>query len=1002
MTERSLFLALLEIDEPAKRSAFLEQACAGEPGLRSQVEHLLNAHEELGDFMNRPAALIPAGVEENAMREGPGTRIGHYELLEQIGEGGFGVVFMALQERPIRRMVAVKVLKPGMDTRQVVARFEAERQALALMAHPHIAQVLDGGETDSGRPYFVMEFIRGIPITDFCDQNHLSFAERLEMFSSVCKAVQHAHQKGIIHRDLKPSNILVTLDDTLPVVKVIDFGIAKATGSACGGLTEKTLFTNFAHLVGTPIYMSPEQAQLSRLDIDTRTDIYSLGVLLYELLTGTTPFERERLRTLSSDEIGRIIREEEPPRPSTRLHALGQAAAIASSRPTGERARLSQLCRGELDWIVMKALEKDRDRRYDTVAALAADVERYLHDEPVQACPPSRWYRFRKLARRHKREFITLATLMVGVLLASVALVVSNVWIRQEQARAAEARDRADRAQKLAEGRADEIRQGLERLQSATTLVDRGRWYAGKNRLDDANAAFRKAAELRPDHATAWVELSELYCRLGLWELAAADQARELELREPESTSRWYRHALLRLHEGDQAGYAAAVRRMWARFRGTTDWVFLADLVRASILSPAIDADLLEPTLDLAGHLRRSQENSWFYLYISGMAHYRAGRFGQAVDQLRQSLDGTPEWPLRSLSYPILAMALERQGQPVEARQALADAAAALDRWTEEMYQVEQDEWHWVHDLGGAFRWPIAWWDWLEFQHFYDEAKLLLDGVPSPDDARLRVLRGRALAALRWHGRADDEYTRAAQLRPHDSRLRFEAHRNRGYKRVDEGQWHDAAAEFRQAAELRPDQVHLWYYRAVSHAAAGDLDNYRETCGSMFKRFEATADGRVICFVLAACVLREDALSGGSTNGPAPAHQARLDALARLAPAQNDFGISAHGAALYRAGKFVEAVESFESAARIYRPRARDWCFLAMAHQRLGHNAEARRCLSEAVRWIGNANREKLDDPTGTRPAWGDWPERAEHPLLLSEAETLLKEAAGTPQTSVN
>src|SRR5215472_4134676 len=309
-----------------------------------------------------------------------------------------------------------------MDTRQVVARFEAERQALALMDHPSIAHVFDGGETASGRPYFVMELVRGIPITEFCDQNQLPVRERLELYVSVCQTVQHAHQRGIIHRDLKPSNVMVTMHDDKAVVKVIDFGIAKATGQQ---LTEKTLFTNFAQLIGTPLYMSPEQAQMSGLDIDTRSDIYSLGVLLYELLTGTTPFDKERLQTAAYDEILRIIREEEPAKPSTRISTLGQAATGVSARRQSDPRRLTQLCRGELDWIVMKALEKDRNRRYETASAFAADVQRYLADEPVQACPPSAWYRIRKFARRNKRALATTivlamaALLVVGVLAGS-------------------------------------------------------------------------------------------------------------------------------------------------------------------------------------------------------------------------------------------------------------------------------------------------------------------------------------------------------------------------------------------------------------------------------------------------------------------------------------------------------------------------------------------------------------------------------------------------------
>jgi WD40 repeat protein/serine/threonine protein kinase len=411
MSERDIFDAALAIDDPAQRVAYLDRVCTGNPELRKHLDGLLSVQGEVGSFLESPARNPQATVDEVRISEGAGTLIGPYKLLEQIGEGGFGVVFMAEQTRPVRRKVALKVLKPGMDTRQVVARFEAERQALALMDHPNIAKVLDGGQTGSGRPYFVMDLVKGLPITEHCDQARRTTRERLELFVHLCQAVQHAHQKGIIHRDLKPSNVLVTVHDTTPMVKVIDFGVAKALGQE---LTDKTLFTGFAQMVGTPLYMSPEQAGQSGLDIDTRSDIYALGVLLYELLTGTTPFDKERLKAVGYDEMRRIIREEEPPRPSTRLSTLGQIATSVSAQRQSDPKRLSQLCRGELDWIVMKCLEKDRNRRYESVSAFAADVQRYLADEPVQACPPSAWYRFRKFARRKKSALVAAACVFLA------------------------------------------------------------------------------------------------------------------------------------------------------------------------------------------------------------------------------------------------------------------------------------------------------------------------------------------------------------------------------------------------------------------------------------------------------------------------------------------------------------------------------------------------------------------------------------------------------------
>src|SRR5256714_2764032 len=352
-----------------ERVGYLSETCRGDIELHSHVAALLEAHERAGVFLQEPVNRPPAPSIAAAARPANGGRdqlaaageisgdhVGRYKLLQQIGEGGCGIVYMAEQEEPVRRRVALKVIKLGMDTKQVIARFEAERQALALMEHPTIARVFDAGATETGRPYFVMELVRGIPITDYCDHNKLSTKERLELFMTVCSAVQHAHQKGIIHRDLKPTNVLVTLHESVAVPKVIDFGIAKATGQQ---LTEKTLFTNFAQMIGTPLYMSPEQAEMTGIDIDTRSDIYSLGVLLYELLTGTTPLDQERLKRAAFDEIGRIIREEEPPRPSTRISTMGeQSRRTISAQRKSDPRRLGQLVRGELDWIVMKALEK--------------------------------------------------------------------------------------------------------------------------------------------------------------------------------------------------------------------------------------------------------------------------------------------------------------------------------------------------------------------------------------------------------------------------------------------------------------------------------------------------------------------------------------------------------------------------------------------------------------------------------------------------------------------
>ncbi len=428
---RKIFEACLDEDSSEARAAFVRRECGADAALVSAVMELLTAHEANGSFLEKPLDPLLAGSrpgEFTATLDMPkisellGQRIGPYKLREQVGEGGFGVVYVADQTAPVQRRVALKIIKPGMDTKEVIARFEAERQALAMMDHPHIAKVFDAGTTDTGRPYFVMELIRGLPITQFCREKQLDLRTQLKLFVDICRAVQHAHHKGIIHRDLKPSNILITLHDGDPVVKVIDFGIVKALSQK---LTEHTVYTRQAQMIGTPAYMSPEQAEFSCLDIDTRSDVYSLGVLLYELLTGVTPFDQQALMSKGFDEMRRIIREDDPPRPSHRISTLDIEEQSTLEKLRGlDTRQFSHSLKRELDWIVMKALEKKRDRRYESASAFAADVERYLNDEPVQACPPSVGYRLKKIARRNKG----LLTTMVLVVLALVVGLGMAAW----------------------------------------------------------------------------------------------------------------------------------------------------------------------------------------------------------------------------------------------------------------------------------------------------------------------------------------------------------------------------------------------------------------------------------------------------------------------------------------------------------------------------------------------------------------------------------------------
>jgi serine/threonine protein kinase len=439
-----VYLAAVELPDPAQREKYLDATCGNDADLRRRVEKLLAAQPKVGRFLeptelNRPrdflAPTLP--VESTAA---VGDRVGPYKLLERIGEGGMGEVWVADQQEPIKRRVALKLIKPGMDSRSVLARFEAERQALAVMDHPNIAKVLDAGTTGDGHPYFVMELVKGTPITEFADSRKLTTTQRLELFVPVCQAIQHAHMKGIIHRDIKPSNVLVALHDETPVPKVIDFGVAKAIGQQ---LTDKTIYTGFGALVGTPTYMAPEQATFNQLDVDTRADVYALGVLLYELLAGSPPIEKERLKQAALDEVLRIVRDEEPPRPSQRLSTSHSKASIAAVRGS-EPAHLSQLMRGEIDWIVMKALEKDRARRYDTATALAKDVQRYLNGDAVEACPPTLAYRFRKFASRNRHQLIVFGMVLLCLTLGIIGTTFG--LFRAEQRRDEAEQARADEA----------------------------------------------------------------------------------------------------------------------------------------------------------------------------------------------------------------------------------------------------------------------------------------------------------------------------------------------------------------------------------------------------------------------------------------------------------------------------------------------------------------------------------------------------------------------------
>jgi serine/threonine protein kinase/tetratricopeptide (TPR) repeat protein len=502
--EQELFETARNIVDPRELADFLATACAGNVSLRQRLDELLAARTTADDFFrplpNERDGSLPGGASVLASRglppaEEPGLAIGRYRLLEKIGEGGFGTVYLAEQNEPVKRRVALKIIKLGMDTRQVVARFEAERQALALMEHPNIAKVFDGGATATGRPYFIMELVRGVRITTYCDENKISVGERLQLFIQVCQAVQHAHQKGIIHRDLKPSNILITVNDGVAVPKVIDFGIAKATQLE---LTEKTILTQFHHFIGTPAYMSPEQAELTSVDIDTRSDVYSLGVLLYELLTGKTPFEGKELLASGLDEMRRMIREKEPLKPSTRLSRERSSQDRAFHTP-------HSLFDPDLDWIAMKCLEKDRSRRYDTASSLAADVQRHLANEPVTARPPNRLYRIRRAIRRNK-ALVGASAAMAVLLLCGIG---GSSWYAVREQRA---KQRAERQLTATLKFMDHVTSDV--AEQLKTLIGASR--ANRKLVEAGVAVMQDLRQDEPANPEVRLLLAQLYLRLGI------------------------------------------------------------------------------------------------------------------------------------------------------------------------------------------------------------------------------------------------------------------------------------------------------------------------------------------------------------------------------------------------------------------------------------------------------------------------------------------------------
>ena len=663
-----------------ERVAFLDRVGAEDKDLRRRIEKLLRSNDRAGDFLEKPpTGSISVERAKVAAGEKPGDRVDRYKLLQQIGEGGWGVVFVAEQQAPVLRRVALKVVKPGMDTKSVIARFEAERQALALMDHPNIAHVFDAGATASGRPYFVMELVGGVKITDYCDRHSLAIGARLKLFVQVCDAVQHAHQKGIIHRDIKPSNILVTTTpDGTPVPKVIDFGISKAT--AGHQLTNKTIVTGGEMLIGTPAYMSPEQAALAHTEVDTRTDIYSLGVLLYELLTGTTPFDAHELLKAGLDEVRRVIRDEEPPRPSTRLSTLPPAELKeVSQHRQAEPSALLREVRGDLDWIVMMALEKDRTRRYKTANGLALDVQRFLAGEIVSARPPSKLYKFQKLALRNQLLFAAIGT--VAALLVAGVILLSAALAREREARrqAVTDKEKAQQAMKFVQQLADNNENVISTLQRLADLLEAdGKVMESRKMRSRALTLFAKPGQ--GDNPLSSEELGGLLAlkagieaRRGQWDEATTDAARSLDY-QPSASFRYSMVAALYLKTGNRIAYEQFCKKLFSEYRDTGN-IFLADQVaKACLFLPASEADL-----NAVGHLAdlavtagsRDEGAMPFFSVCKGLAEYRLGHFAGAAEWAQKALNSSRK-DAHPHAYGVLALADWKLGKQAEARAMLA------------------------------------------------------------------------------------------------------------------------------------------------------------------------------------------------------------------------------------------------------------------------------------------------------------------------------------------
>ncbi|MAG93416.1 MAG: hypothetical protein CMJ48_06675 [Planctomycetaceae bacterium] len=972
------------------------------------------------------------------LTEAPGTQIGPYTLREQIGEGGMGVVHVAEQTEPVRRKVALKIIKPGMDSKQVIARFEAERQALAMMSHPNIAKILDAGTTEegsrkgdrsnlceapegpsrqigpvpfsAGRPYFVMELVNGIPITEYCDEYKLSTRRRLKLFATVCRAVQHAHQKGIIHRDLKPTNVLVTRIDGAGVPKIIDFGVAKAINRE---QTERTVYTQFAQLVGTPLYMSPEQAELSGVDVDTRSDVYSLGVLLYELLAGETPFDKQTLKEAGFDEMRRIIREDEPPRPSTRISTLHAEALSTLSEQRGSDSRkLSRTVRGELDWLVMKALEKGRDRRYESASAFADDIERFLKDEPVEACPPSVGYRLRKYAKRHKGLLSTVALLVATMLVATGVSVSYAVRADAEKGKAVGAQELANQRLVLANDRFESERKAKEEaaanFQHALEAVDRMLTRTGMGRLwdvpemltlradllEDAVKLYRELLEQRPGNSSARFQLGVAQFSLG----EAFKHLGQMQDAEPALRSAVAILGGLVQQFPDEPKYQSALATAYNRLGWSLGRAFeereTAHRKAASLYSQLCEKYADEAAFGLGSHQSNREGMAHSYGAIADVLRLQ-GRLSEAEAFAHRAVDllSVPENNEReylAASHHSLAK-IQQQLELFEKADASYQNAIRLQR---EFLRDEPPHATNQHHLASKL---LAHGRVLEkldrndrAEQCYKEAadiwRRLSRSYPNaPAYGRFFATAQKSLIALLVAaGRTDDVSQLIGEMTPQTA----EEYARRARLFAQANELDKALADYETALRLfdeQPDSLpepHLLYQSALLSLTGGDTERYRELSRRLLDTFKDSENPLGMHLAPWTCALAPDALDDYT-----PALALAQRAL-ETAPESNQVGV---GAVQLRAGRYADALANLakakpsKNASRAYAAYLQ-----AMTEFHLDHKNAARQSLDQA--------NELAKGQLGDADNLPRWDIRLTLELLRKEAEILIGVSRGLDQ----